>query len=147
MAEQNLIVSKGNKHLPAEPGDTVPAAVIPLSSARNQGITVKADGLHVDTTNNVRVVRRPAQAGITVQIERCPGTAVQVVRITGTAASTLNNTPVSWDSHPFANKAIIFSGVSGDGVGSAQVANITTTGANITVPRSGPFHLKFEGNY
>lgn len=147
MAETNVIVMKNSRHTVAEDGDTIPAKSVPLSSARNQGITVKDDGLHVDTTNNIRVVRKPAQAGVTVQIERCPGTAVQVVRVTGTAASTLNGFAVSWDTHPFANKAIIFSGVGGDGTSSAGFNNLTTTGASINISKPGAFHLKFEGSY
>lgn len=141
------VINNAGKHEPIPAGSKLSADTLPISAKPYQAITVQDDGIHVSNAPDVRVTRRQTPENFNLQIERTPATGMQVVRITGTAASTLNNTPVSWDSHPFANKAIIFSGVSGDGVGSAQVANITTTGANITVPRSGPFHLKFEGNY
>lgn len=147
MADRKPLAYYDGKHTEFVDDDTIPTSVIPISSANNQGLTTKPDGLYVDNSRHIRAIRRRAVAGITVQIERCPATSVQVIRVTGTAASTLNNTAVSWDTHPFANTAILFSGVSGDGVGSAQASGITATGANISVHRPGAFHLKFEGSY
>lgn len=45
MAEQRIIVLKDSKHTPAESGDTIAPALVPVSGEQGNALSVKDDGL------------------------------------------------------------------------------------------------------